>query len=126
MILSAEISEDKIISGTSASGAYIIDLKNGSVKNLNKENRLQNNTVLSVFIDPEKNLWLGLDNGISHIEINSPFRFFTDPGGFLGTVYTIEKYNDGYIIGSNHGVFTLTRGKVIINTRIRRSGMGPL
>lgn len=112
LILSAVISQDKIIAGTSASGAYIIDLKNGLVNNINKENRLQNNTVLSVFIDPEKNLWLGLDNGISHIEINSPFRFFTDPGGLLGTVYTIVKHNDGYIIGSNHGVFTLTKGKL--------------
>ena len=110
LILSATINNNKIFAGTSASGIYIIDLIDGSLNHLYKENRLQNNTVLSVFIDPEKNLWLGLDNGISNVEINSPFKFFTDPGGILGTVYSIIKQTDGFIIGSNHGVFSLKNG----------------
>lgn len=112
LILSAAILDNTLIIGTSASGIYIVDLSQGTVKNINKENSLQNNTILSVHSDSEKDLWLGLDNGISHIELNSPFSFFTDPTGILGTVYSIVSYKNGYVIGSNHGVFTLKDGKL--------------
>lgn len=107
LILSATINGDKLVVGTSAYGVYVIDLSTGLYQNFNKENILQNNTVLAVFVDRESNLWLGLDNGISHIEMNSPFRFFTDHTGILGTVYSISRHNNGYILGSNHGVFAL-------------------
>jgi hypothetical protein len=35
-----------------------------------------NNSILSIGLDKENDLWLGLDNGIVHIEINSPISIF--------------------------------------------------
>lgn len=35
-----------------------------------------NNSVLSIGFDTEDDLWLGLDNGIAHVEVNSPISFF--------------------------------------------------
>lgn len=93
--------------GTSLKGLYIIDLKTNSYKNINRQNALKNNAVLSITMDKEKNLWLGLDNGISHVEVNSPISIFTDNSGLLGSVYSLAAINNiqGYILGSNHGVF---------------------
>ena len=71
----------------------------------NRNNRLSNNSVLSIGLDKENDLWLGLDNGISHIEINSPYSIFSDNTGILGSVYSVSFLNDGYLLGSNHGVF---------------------
>jgi hypothetical protein len=34
-----------------------------------------NNSILSIALDKENDLWLGLDNGIAHLEVNSPFYF---------------------------------------------------
>lgn len=105
IIISATIFENKMIIGTAFNGLYVINLKQKDYYNINRSNSLRNNSVLSVFIDKEKNYWLGLDNGISHVIQNSPYQIFLDNTGQLGTVYSIAKFNSGYLLGTNHGVF---------------------
>lgn len=63
--------------GTILNGVVIIDTVGNVVQHINKSSGLQNNTVLSLFIDSEQNLWAGLDNGIDRIEVNSPFIFIS-------------------------------------------------
>jgi ligand-binding sensor domain-containing protein len=65
---------------------------------------LQNNTVLSIFPDSSSNLWLGLDNGIDFIEINSPVSFISDKDG-LGTGYCARVFNGKLYLGTNQGLF---------------------
>jgi ligand-binding sensor domain-containing protein len=55
--------------GTILNGVIIIDTAGNVVQHINKSSGLQNNTVLSLFIDSEQNLWTGLDNGIDRIEV---------------------------------------------------------
>ncbi len=98
--------QNKLVVGTASKGVYIIQTNTGEYVNINRSNRLSNNSVLSIAVDKENDIWLGLDNGISHIEINSPFRIFSDHTGELGTVYSIAATDNGYLLGSNHGVFT--------------------
>jgi DNA-binding CsgD family transcriptional regulator/cbb3-type cytochrome oxidase subunit 3 len=96
---------NKLVIGTASKGVYIVQMDSGEFININRNNRLSNNSVLSISVDKENDIWLGLDNGISHIEINSPFRIFSDNTGELGTVYSIAATPKGYLLGSNHGVF---------------------
>ncbi len=98
--------------GTAFSGVYLIDMRNGSFVTINRNNSLKNNSVLSLNLDRENDLWLGMDNGISHIEINSPVRLFNDTSGILGTVYSIALLPDGYLLASNHGLFKYSDGKL--------------
>jgi ligand-binding sensor domain-containing protein len=99
------IDEDRLAIGTAFKGIYIIDLKLGKHININRNNSLTNNSVLCIGFDKENDLWLGLDNGISHVEINSPYTIFSDNTGVLGSVYTLSSIKNGYLLGSNHGVF---------------------
>ena len=46
------------------------------IQHINHKKGLQNNTVLTSFVDKKNNLWLGLDNGIAFINENSPFSYF--------------------------------------------------
>jgi hypothetical protein len=55
-----------------------------------------NNSILSIGLDKENDLWLGLDNGIVHIEINSPISIFYDNTGALGSVYSVVKTDKGF------------------------------
>jgi DNA-binding CsgD family transcriptional regulator len=64
-----------------------------------------NNSILSIGLDKENDLWLGLDNGIAHIEVNSPISIFYDNSGILGSVYSVASTSKGYLMASNHGVF---------------------
>ena len=99
------IKKDKLIIGTANNGVYIVDLIDGTYKNINRNNVLMNNSILSIGQDKEDNLWLGLDNGIAHIEVNSPISIFYDSTGILGSVYSVASTPEGYLMASNHGVF---------------------
>ncbi|MFV8342621.1 histidine kinase [Flavobacterium sp. XS2P39] len=99
------IKNNKLIIGTANKGVYIFDLHSGSYKNINRNNILMNNSILSIGQDKENDLWLGLDNGIAHIEVNSPISIFYDNSGILGSVYSVASTPKGYLMASNHGVF---------------------
>ncbi|MBA4276497.1 histidine kinase [Flavobacterium sp.] len=100
------IKNNKLVIGTANKGVYVLDLNNGSYKNINRNNVLMNNSILSIGQDKENDLWLGLDNGIAHIEVNSPISIFYDSSGILGSVYSVVSTSKGYLMASNHGVFT--------------------
>jgi len=107
VILSEQfIGKNLLAIGTSRSGLYLVNLNDGSYKNINRQNSLKNNAVLSITTDREGDLWLGLDNGIAHVEINAPLQLFTDNSGLLGSVYSLSTFSGGYLLVTNHGVFT--------------------
>lgn len=99
------IKNNKLVIGTASKGIYIFDLAENSFKNINRNNVLMNNSILSIGQDKEDDLWLGLDNGIAHIEVNSPISIFYDNSGVLGSVYSVVTTEKGYLMASNHGVF---------------------
>jgi hypothetical protein len=93
------------ILGTISNGAILIDNEGQILDNINMAQGIQNNTILSVLVDLEQNIWLGLDNGISFIEANSPFRYINDFSGQLGTAYDAVLFDDFLYVGTNHGLF---------------------
>ncbi len=99
------VNHNKLIIGTASTGVFILDFSKNSFVNINRSNVLINNSVLGIGFDKEHNLWLGLDNGIAQIEINSPVSIFSDNTGELGSVYAVAKINDDYLMASNHGIF---------------------
>jgi AraC family transcriptional regulator, chitin signaling transcriptional activator len=99
------VNENTLAIGTGLQGLYVVDLKDNSYKNFDRENTLKNNAVLSILVDKENDIWLGLDNGIAHVEINSAINVFSDNLGILGSVYGISTMDDGYLFVTNHSVF---------------------
>lgn len=90
--------------GTIQNGLIICD-KNGEViQFINREKGLQNNTILSMNIDIDGNLWLGLDNGIDYVENNSSVTLLQDFYDF-GTGYTSITFDNKLYIGTNQGLF---------------------
>jgi len=113
VIITAKFVDDHTLAiGSGLQGLYICNLKDNSVKNINRQNALKNNAILSIGIDRENDLWLGLDNGICHVEINSPISVFSDNSGLLGSVYSLATIPGGYLFVTNHGVFTCIDDKL--------------
>ena len=98
------IDENYLAFGTVQDGVVILDHEGTLVQRINRENGLQNNTVLSLFVDKQKNLWLGLDNGIDYIQLNSPLSYFAHQH-IVGAVYAMEKMGDYLYLGTNQGLF---------------------
>ncbi len=102
---SQHLSDGGFALGTVSNGIYIIT-KEGKIKyHITQIKGLSNNTALSLFEDADKNLWIGLDNGINCINIQSPVRSFSDDSGMLGTVYTSKLFKGKLYIGTNQGLF---------------------
>lgn len=99
------IKNNQLVIGTASKGIYIFDMNSSSFKNIDRSNVLMNNSILSLGVDKENDLWLGLDNGIAHVEVNSPLSIFYDNSGVLGSVYSVAATEKGYLMASNHGVF---------------------
>lgn len=90
--------------GTIQDGVVLCDHNGNVMQHINLERGLQNNTVLSLQLDQYGNLWLGLDNGIDYIEINSPLSFFKYFNN-LSAGYAAQVHNGILYLGTNRGVF---------------------
>ena len=101
----AQLEDGSFILGTISNGIYQI-ASDGSVSlRINQRNGLNNNTVLCAFQDRDENLWLGLDNGLSVVNIDSPFNEYRDNSGKLGLVYATKVLNGNLFLGTNQGLF---------------------
>ena len=91
--------------GTISNGLYILDRQGKIRYHITQNTGLSNNTILSISEDSDNNLWLGLDNGIDCVNLQSPIKSYKDDSGFLGTVYASIKFKDRIYIGTNQGLF---------------------
>ena len=100
-----KLKDNSIVIGTVSNGIYHLSPQGTLKYDLNFEKGLSNNTVLSVYEDYQNNLWLGLDIGISHINLSSQFVVYNDTKGAIGTVYTSVLFDDYLYLGTNQGLF---------------------
>jgi ligand-binding sensor domain-containing protein/DNA-binding CsgD family transcriptional regulator len=91
--------------GTILNGVIITDAQGEIIHYFNQKNGLQNNTALSLQNDENGNIWLGLDKGIAMIALSSPFKYFEDVEGELGTVFDAAIFQNYLYLATNHGVF---------------------
>lgn len=91
--------------GTISNGMIYLNEKGDLDYHINQNKGISNNTVLSLFEDADDTIWLGLDNGISYLNRNSPFREYNDQKGILGSVYTSAIVDNILYLGTNQGLF---------------------
>ncbi|MCF6180626.1 triple tyrosine motif-containing protein [Lutibacter sp.] len=102
---SIQLNDKSFVLGTISNGVVFLS-KSGEIEyQINQKNGLINNTALSIFEDENENIWVGLDNGISTINIKSAVRIFKDNIGNIGTIYDSKIFNSYLYIGTNQGVF---------------------
>ena len=105
------LNNGSFILGTISNGIIHIDKNGDLIRIVKQENGLNNNTILSILEDNDNNVWLGLDNGISIVNLNSPFSVYNDINGKLGTVYTSVVHNKHLYLGTNQGLFLKSLNK---------------
>ena len=105
------LQDDSFLLGSVEDGFYQFDREGKLLQHYNQEKGLQNNTVLALYLDEEQNVWAGLDNGLSVMNLNSPFRLFQDNVGKIGTVYTSFQNEDYLYLGTNQGLYYRENGE---------------
>lgn len=99
------LTDGSLLLGTISNGVVSMNLDGTTNFKFSQGDGLINNTCLYVFEDLNNNVWLGLDNGISSINIDSPYSIYNDKEGELGTVYDSFFYNNVLYLGTNQGLF---------------------
>lgn len=90
---------------TSLAGCFIIDKKGQIIQRLTKQDGLQNNDLLCVYMDRDKNLWLGLVNGIDFVAYSNAIKniypdYDEQSGGKSAIIYNSNLY-----IGTSNGLY---------------------
>ncbi len=97
--------DQQIVLGTIRDGVLIFDKSRELQYHINTSNGIQNNTILALIEDQDKNIWIGLDKGISMIDMSQEFLQFRDISGQIGSVYTIAELDSVLYLGTNQGVY---------------------
>ena len=105
---STMVNDEHIALTTNLDGCYIIDKKGALVQKFSRKEGLQNNNILDIFLDKEKNLWLGLDNGIDFIAYNNAIKHIYPDYQNEGSGYAASIFNNELYIGTSNGLYKTT------------------
>lgn len=100
-----QINNTEFVVGTTSEGCLVINAAGQVIQKIARPEGLQNNNVLSVFLDKDHNLWVGLDNGISFIAYNSAIKYIKPGKPDEVSGYSARVYNNGLYIATSNGVF---------------------
>lgn len=107
LVFCAAYNRGKYVFGTVNRGVVITDDPEGdNAIYLNKENGLQNNTVLNVSFDRNDNIWLCLDNGLDYAIADSPISNLIGSTYDIGAGYTSMRHGDNMLLGTNQGLYS--------------------
>ncbi len=104
------LSNGTIAIGTQNSGIFILTEEGKLIRQLTNDTGLKSLTVASLHQDQFNNLWVGLNNGISYVALNSPFSLINEQVGVPGTGYTAMAFKDYVYLGTNNGLYYLSPG----------------
>ncbi len=89
------------------SGGIVVLYENMKINYiLNRNSGLPTNTVYTLFVDKDKNLWLGTSKGAILIYTSSILNFFSEKSGILGNIFSFKILENKILIGTNEGLFS--------------------
>ncbi len=97
--------DKKIVIGTILDGISVFDYSGRLMCRFNKQNGLQNNTVLGLLSDASQNIWVALDEGIDFVSFHPDPSYSVVERSELGAVYTAAVYNQKLYLGTNQGLY---------------------
>ena len=103
--------------GTLKKGILIIDNKGKSLFHLFTKNGLPSNTIQCLYQDHLNNLWVGLDNGIAYLNLNSSFTKIYTSSNVQGKAHSSYIKNSFLYLLTSDGVFyaDLKKSKNVLN-----------
>ncbi len=100
-----QIGNTHLAFGTVLRGLYIADMDGTIIHHMNRHKGLPSNTILSLHYAPNGKLWLGMDYGISSLDLKGNFTTFFDYRGDFGTGYTAILKDGIFYLGTNQGLY---------------------
>lgn len=99
------VNENWYAFGTTSGGVLVVDKGGKLVQKYSFSEGLQKSNIRSLFIDLNKNLWLGLDEGIDFMAINSAIKQIYPDQNKQVTSYAMKIFRDRLYVGTSNGLF---------------------
>jgi ligand-binding sensor domain-containing protein len=100
-----QINENEFVIGTTSNGCIVMNKEGDIVQKIGMQEGVKNNNVLSVFLDKEKNIWAGLDNGISFVAYNAAIKYIKPSSNNEVSGYAARIFNNTLYIGTSDGAY---------------------
>ncbi|MBO6586271.1 MAG: hypothetical protein JJ953_09225 [Gracilimonas sp.] len=101
------INDNEIAVATVSGGVYFIG-EEGKINDVfTTKEGLNTNVTYDVFLDDEENLWVTLDNGLSHLLINKPNYRIDERKGYQGLSTGIIEFRGKLYAGTTEGLFEI-------------------
>ncbi|MFK7936679.1 MAG: triple tyrosine motif-containing protein [Saprospiraceae bacterium] len=107
-----QLSDTRLVVATQTSGLFLYNLQNQSLENITTREGLSSNACLRSFQDYAGNLWVGTQNGIALIDINSPVRFVSQGIGIQGSGYDVFEQSEGTYFTTSNGIYFLAKNSL--------------
>lgn len=104
-----QLSDSRLAISTQTAGLFLFDLQKQTIEHLTTREGLLSNVCLRAFQDYSGNLWVGMQNGISLIDINSPMRFINEEINIQGSGYEAYYKEEGVYYTTTNGIYFLAK-----------------
>ncbi|MGB1242409.1 MAG: hypothetical protein ACPG49_07800 [Chitinophagales bacterium] len=104
-----QLSDTRLAISTQTSGLFLYDLQKKSIEKITTRDGLQSNACLRTFQDYSGNLWVGMQNGLAIIDINSPMRFINQDINIEGSGYESFEIDAGTYYTTSNGIYFLAK-----------------
>ncbi len=101
-----KINNNRYAIGTKAQGLFIIDDKGNLVERFSTTDGLQSNNILSLLLDKDNNLWLGLENGLDFINYSSAVKHIYASKQNQVKSNSISVFDNKLFVGTSNGLFS--------------------
>jgi ligand-binding sensor domain-containing protein/DNA-binding CsgD family transcriptional regulator len=101
------LNAEEFVVGTSSEGLFVIHKDGKLVQKLSINEGLIDNSILSLFIDRDGNLWTGLNHGISMIAYNAPVKFIRPNKTYELSGYATMVHKGHLYLGTSYGAYTV-------------------
>jgi ligand-binding sensor domain-containing protein/DNA-binding CsgD family transcriptional regulator len=105
-----QLSDSRLVISTQRRGLFLYDMQNDLVENISTSQGLQSNACLRTYQDHTGNLWVGMQNGIALVDINSPLKLINHDIGIQGSGYEAFDTAEGTYYTTSNGIFFLESG----------------
>jgi ligand-binding sensor domain-containing protein/DNA-binding CsgD family transcriptional regulator len=102
-----KIGEDRYAIGTTANGLFILNGKGKLIEQFSNNDGLQNNNVYGILLDDNKNLWLGLENGLGFINYNTSIKHIYPSKDNQVKGNAVSVFDDKLFIGTSNGLYSV-------------------
>jgi ligand-binding sensor domain-containing protein len=103
----AILNQKEFVLASISEGCFIVNNNGEIIQQISRKEGLQNNTVLCLFLDRDKNLWVGLNNGISFIAYNAAIKYITPNPDNEVSGFSSRIFNNKLFIGTSDGAYTV-------------------